>query len=722
MKLPSNRQNWFAAVAIALTAFAGDVLAQDPYIVRKGHFYVQTSASGAVQHATAPYVFQAQAQVTGMSLNLTTGTSVSLPYVAGDDSYEIVAPFTSKTAMDTAYPNGTYTITGTGQPTRTFTVTPDRYPSDAPAITNGTWSNGVLVINPTQNYTFNLSNFSTYASTGVAGHESFSIDTNSGNGFHQEIATQAVFGLTASSTPLTSVTLPANSLATGNVYQLELQFDTLTTLDVPNSAVALFTNSLEVWVAALAPGTPAMAAPIVTVHPTDKTGTLGGSATFSATVNLGGTGNARQLWYFNGFQIAMGNTTTKYTQGFSNGAFTLTVNNITSADLGTYYMKIVDTGGIAVTNSATLSLGSVSTPTIVTQPLGHTVATGSSVVFGVEATGGNLTYQWKKDGNPIGGATGSQCLVSNAQASNAGSYTVTVSNGSGSVTSSAAVLNVVSSSDPGRLINVSVRIVSGTGADTLFMGFVTGGTGTSGGKQLLIRGIGPTLGAYGVLNVMADPVLDVIPQGASTPLVTNDDWSGDAGVVTVANAVGAFALPSTTSKDSALVTTLNPGVYSAKVSGKNNTTGTVLAEIYDANPGTYSASTPRLINISARATMANDNPLIAGFVVGGTTAKTLLIRAIGPALVPYGVTAAMPDPYLEIIRSGQSSASYSNDNWGGSALVTSVGNSVGAFALTDGAGKDAVLLVTLDPGVYSAKVTGVNNTSGITLVEVYEVP
>ncbi|MDB6094232.1 MAG: repeat protein, partial [Verrucomicrobia bacterium] len=188
--------------------------------------------------------------------------------------------------------------------------------------------------------------------------------------------------------------------------------------------------------------------------------------------------------------------------------------------------------------------------------------------------------------------------------------------------------------------------------------------------------------------------------------------------------VGAFALPSTTSKDAALVTSLAGGVYSAKLKGSNNTTGTVLADIYDANPSTFSASSHRLVNISARATMTNDNPLIAGFVVGGSTAKTLLIRAIGPYLTQFFGASAMADPKLDLYMrvGGNSSVVYSNDNWGGTALLTSTGNSVGAFPLTDAASKDAVLLVTLDPGIYSANVLGVNNSSGITLVEVYEIP
>jgi hypothetical protein len=223
---------------------------------------------------------------------------------------------------------------------------------------------------------------------------------------------------------------------------------------------------------------------------------------------------------------------------------------------------------------------------------------------------------------------------------------------------------------------------------------------------------------------MADPLLEIIPGGQSVALTSNDNWGGDATVLATSTAVGAFALPSTTSKDSALLATLNAGVYSAKVSGVGNTSGTVLAEMYDANPSVYSASTPRIINLSARATMANDNPLIAGFVVGGSTAKTLLIRAIGPYLTQFFQNAAMSDPQLELYAAvnGSNTLLLTNDNWGGVSLLTTTGNSVGAFPLTDTASKDSIILVTLDPGVYSAKVVGINNASGITLVEVYEIP
>ena len=714
-------------MATIVMALAGFAHGQNPYTVNKTQLYTQTSSSGAVANSTAPYSFSAQASLINTTLHVPGGSTQAMPYVYGDNAYEVIAAFTSKGAMDAAYPNGTYTMTGAGIPTLTMNLSTDLYPTAIPQITNGTWSaGGLLVINPTQSYTFNLSTFSTYATAGVAGHESFQMETG-GNTFQQEIATQAVLGLTASATPFTSVTLPAGTLTTGNVYRVEVQFDTLPTLDtttVPgNGVISLFSNHLQLWVAALASGTAALPLPVVTTQPANKTAALGTSATFTANFNTGGAQNYRTLWYFNGAELFINSGDPKYTMGANGGAVSLTINNITSADFGSYSVMVVDTGGMATTNAATLTQGVLSTPTITLQPQGHTVATGSSVVFGVGVSGSGLTYQWKKGGVAISGATSSQYLLSNAQVSDAGSYTVTATNGAGSVTSSAALLGVLPSGDPGRLINVSVRIVSGTGSNVLIMGFVTGGAGTTGTKQLLIRGVGPTLTGFGVPGAMADPILQIIPQGATVPSVSNDNWGGDTTVLATANAVGAFALPSASSNDAALVTSLGVGVFSAKVLGANSTTGTVLAEVYDANPAVYSASTPRLINISARAPMANDNPLIAGFVVGGSTAKTVMIRAIGPFLAQYFGASAMSDPQLDLYGSGSSTVPLlTNDNWGGSALITSTGSSVGAFALTDPASKDAVLLVTLDPGVYSAKVTGVNNASGITLVEIYEIP
>jgi len=109
--------------------------------------------------------------------------------------------------------------------------------------------------------------------------------------------------------------------------------------------------------------------------------------------------------------------------------------------------------------------------------------------------------------------------------------------------------------------------------------------------------------------------------------------------------------------------------------------------------------------------------LIAGFNIGGIGPRKLLIRAIGPTLGVFGVAGTLGDPKLELYRG--STLLQANDNWDASTADTF--GQVGAFSLVSGS-KDAVLLVTLDPGAYTAQVSGVGNTTGVALVEVYEVP
>jgi hypothetical protein len=170
-----------------------------------------------------------------------------------------------------------------------------------------------------------------------------------------------------------------------------------------------------------------------------------------------------------------------------------------------------------------------------------------------------------------------------------------------------------------------------------------------------------------------------------------------------------------------LVETLLPGPYTALVAGASGDSGIALAEIYDATPtGTYSPTTPRLINISARTQVGlGANVLIAGFVIGGTTSETVLIRASGPALVPFGVSSVLPDPQLQLNSSASVIAT--NAGWGGDAQIASTAASIGAFSWGTTATADSALLVTLPPGAYTAEVSGKSGDTGIALVEVYEV-
>jgi glucose/arabinose dehydrogenase len=277
---------------------------------------------------------------------------------------------------------------------------------------------------------------------------------------------------------------------------------------------------------------------------------------------------------------------------------------------------------------------------------------------------------------------------------------------------------------PGYLTNISARAGVAGAAQPLIAGFVVGGSGS---KTLLLRGIGPTLTQYGVANALPRPLLQVYD--ASSNLVAQDSgWCNPASnqpTVTAADqACGAFALPSGSS-DSALVQTVAGGLYTIQVKGLTAAPGVSLAEIYDDSPpGGSDVNPPVLVNLSARAMTAPGlNLLTAGFVIQGATPLTVLIRGVGPTLAQYGVAGAVADPQLTLFdASGNIIAQ--NDNWGDSAnaaQIASTADTVGAFALPAGS-KDAALLLTLAPGLYTAQVSGAGGTSGQALVEVYAVP
>ena len=395
---------------------------------------------------------------------------------------------------------------------------------------------------------------------------------------------------------------------------------------------------------------------------------------------------------------------------------TLTVAPLASGT-ATITVRATDTNGNAAETSfnATVAAGQLQ---FTTQPAAQTVASGSTVVFSAAATDAT-TYQWRRAGAAVLGATTATLVLSNATAADAGAYSVVASGAAGAALSNSAALSVVpATADTGRLINLAIRTSAGTGAQTLIVGFATGGAGTAGSKPLLLRGVGPSLTQFGLTGVLADPVMTVF-QGTTT-IATNDDWAGDAQVLARATQVGAFTFSSAASLDAALASSPASGSYTVQILGKNNGAGLALAEIYDASAAPALAN-PRLINVSARTQVGTGGDiLIAGFVVGGTTARTVLIRAIGPGLAAFGVTGTLTDPRLQLF-SGPTMIR-ENDNWGGDAQLTAIGDSVGAFRVADVQGRDAMLLVTLAPGSYTAQVAGVGNGTGVALVELYEVP
>ncbi|MBL9190269.1 MAG: hypothetical protein JNK23_22495 [Opitutaceae bacterium] len=275
--------------------------------------------------------------------------------------------------------------------------------------------------------------------------------------------------------------------------------------------------------------------------------------------------------------------------------------------------------------------------------------------------------------------------------------------------------------DPGRIVNMSIRSQAGTGAQTLIVGVVIGGAGTMGTKPLLIRGIGPALTTFGVPGALADPTLSVFA-GAAV-VATNDNWNGDAQVNSIGSSVGAFQLAPVTSRDAALYApAFAARDYTIQITGVGGTIGVALAELYDASLGAFSATTPQLVNVSARTQVGTGaDILIAGFTLGGATSRTVLIRGVGPTLGAFGVPGALADPQLALF-SGATKLEENND-WGTAAnaalIVTTT--ALSTFALPVGS-KDSVILTTLPPGSYTAQVSGVAGTTGVALVEIYLVP
>ena len=269
----------------------------------------------------------------------------------------------------------------------------------------------------------------------------------------------------------------------------------------------------------------------------------------------------------------------------------------------------------------------------------------------------------------------------------------------------------------GFLRNLSTRGFVGSGDAILVAGFVVSGDTP---KQVLVRAIGPTLADFGVTGVVSDPLLKLY-NSSNAVISSNDDWGTDPSVPNASSTVGAFALP-TGSADSALVTTLNPGAYTAQISGVGGATGVGLVEIYDVDNQTpFSAD--KMLNVSTRG-QVGDQELIAGVIINGTTSKRVMIRAVGPTLSQFGVSGELADPVLRLVNQANGAVVRENNDWqmgNDGAEVAEAAARVGAFALPAGS-KDAVLLITLPPGRYTALVNGASGSAGLAIVEVYEVP
>jgi len=259
-----------------------------------------------------------------------------------------------------------------------------------------------------------------------------------------------------------------------------------------------------------------------------------------------------------------------------------------------------------------------------------------------------------------------------------------------------------------RIINLSARAAVGTGSNIMIAGAVVSGQPV----PVVVRAVGPSLASYGVANALAAPELQVYL--GTDLLASNAGWGGGAALAADFSSVGAFALPAE-SADDALATTLAPNAYTLQVTGANASSGTALAEIYALDT---TAAAGRLVDISTRAQVSPSSTLIAGFVIAGNGPETILIRAIGPGLAQFGLTAVLPAPVLSLMD-GQGNPLATNQGWGGGADLAAAASAAGAFPVPADS-KDSELLVTLAPGSYTAVVASADTGSGTALAEVYE--
>ena len=405
-----------------------------------------------------------------------------------------------------------------------------------------------------------------------------------------------------------------------------------------------------------------------------------------------------------------GPLTYKWSTGVVDGQSGLTTVTLPTQLSGTYTATVTVSNRVgSVTSAPVRIVVAPSAPLLTGLPAAVSTHTGRTATLSVTAAGSApFSYQWFQGSTPVG--TGSTLTLRGVTATAAGAYTVVVTNNLGSTRSLPVQLTVDGSA---RLTNIATRAGTGPGENTLTAGFVITGAAT---KTVLVRGIGPGLSAFGLTGLLPNPKLTLFDATGKT-IATNDDFLSSATPNGLVPAVSAF--PLSNSRDAALVSPLPSGSYTVQLTDSGAGSGVALVEVYEADDNSN-----RIVNLSSRAFVGTGASIaIGGISVQGEKPRQFLIRGIGPTLRAFGVNGALGDPVLTL-TTALGTIVATNDDWGSATNafeIITTSATVGAFALPPGS-KDSALLISLAPGNYTALIAGANDTTGIALVEVYEVP
>jgi hypothetical protein len=271
-----------------------------------------------------------------------------------------------------------------------------------------------------------------------------------------------------------------------------------------------------------------------------------------------------------------------------------------------------------------------------------------------------------------------------------------------------------------QLGNISTRAFVQTGDNVMIGGFIVRGSQL---KRVIIRAIGPELTQHGVPNAMSNPTLE-LHDVTGALIASNDNWQHTiiGGIITSDQRpeIRASGHAPRDGRESAIIADLPPGNYTAIVRGVNDSTGVALVEAYDLD----SAANSTLGNISTRSfVQTGDNVMIGGFIVQGTQPKQVILRAIGPELTQHGVADALADPTLEL-HDGTGALIARNDNWVqtiiGGIITTNQVREIRNSGHAPSDSQESAIIAELPAGNYTAIVRGVNSTTGVALVEVYD--